>query len=265
MKTVYSALGAARRHLLYILNSPKMWAGALLIISAVLSNVLPYAERAWKIGGAVSIGILAYNFTYSYSLLKIYLAMLLIFSELPFSDPSQTTVIARSGKRGWYLSQIIYVFAVSIAITLIISLVSMILLTGHLSFENSWGRLISGSRSFSPYKAIAWGLPVGTLTMISFGSVILALNSLFRRSVRTLAGGIIIALTMIGKIIAVTGSRYFTLIEWSDFESVNLSRAEKVPTPEFEISVLSAMLIVSIIIILFCSRKKSEIKLNEVI
>ena len=282
MKTIYMALCMTRRHLFYIINSPRSWAAAILILSSVCSLIIPYAKAAWALNENVSIGILAYNFCYASMIVKLYLALLLIFSELPFKDPQQLMIITRSGKRAWYLSQMFYVIAVSIAVTVIVSLVSAAILVGHLSFDGSWGRILTNGTSmhkykiacaipsdvlkeFSPYAAIGWSLPMGMLTMISFGSIILSLNSLFRRSVGTIAGGLIIALTLIGRFIGVTGSLYFMIIDWSSFSNLNLHHAPKTPTPVFEIGILAAMLIVSIIIIIFCSRKKAEIKLDEVI
>ena len=279
MRTIGAALGATRRHLFYILNSPKLWAAGMLIFYGVFSLVWPYAKAAWALGENVSVGIIAYNFSRGISILDLYLALLLIFSELPFKDAQQTYLIIRIGKRGWYLSQILYIIAVSVSVTLIISLVSAILLTGHLSLENSWGNIIlkgangglykygvlglipyAAHTAFSPYTALAWSLLVGTLTMIAFGSVVFSLNSLFRGSAGTVAGAVIIALTLIGRFLGVTGSRYLMIIDWSDFSAVNIYRAPKTPTPGFEICVLAVMFIISVILIIFCSRKRSDIK-----
>lgn len=281
MKTIRAAFGITRRHLFYILNSPKLWAAVLLILSSVYTFVEPYAEAAWALNEDVSVGILACNFCYTSLILNIYLALLLIFSELPFKDPQQIMIITRSGKRAWYLSQMFYIFAVSIVVTVMISLVSAIILTGHLSFGNSWGRIITNAfglhkygvmgvastealSEFSPYAAIGWSLPVGILTMISFGSVIFSLNSLFRNSVGTAAGGLIISLTLIGRFMSFPGSRYFMLIDWSDFTKLNLHNSPKNPVPWFQIAILTAMLVVSIAIIIFRSRKKADIHLDEV-
>lgn len=265
-----------RRHLFYIINSPKLWAAALLIFYGVFSLVQPYARAAWALDEDVSVGILAYNFSRGMSILDLYLALLLIFSELPFKDPQQTYLVIRSGKRGWYLSQIFYIIAVSVSVTLIISLMSAIILAGHLSFGNAWGTVITRGANgvlykygvaglipsnahtmFSPYAALAWSLPVGTLAMIAFGSVVFSLNSLFHAAVGTVAGAVIIALTLIGRFLGVTGSRYLMIIDWSDFSSVNINRAPQTPTPEFEICVLAGTFIISVILTIFCSRKST--------
>ncbi len=282
MKTICMALGITRRHLFCIINSPRSWAAAILILSSVYVLIVPYANAAWALGQNVSIGILAYNFCYPSMIIKLYLALLLIFSELPFKDPQQLTIITRSGKNAWYLSQLFCVIAVSIIVTLVVSLVSAAILIGRLSFDDSWGRILSNAvsmykykiacaipsdvlKELSPYDALGWSLPVGTLSMISFGSVILSLNSLFRRSAGTIAGALIIALTLIGRFIGVTGSLYLMILDWGSFSNLNIHNAPKTPSSLFEIGVLAAMLIVSITIIIFCSRKKAEIKLDEVI
>lgn len=282
MKTIYTALVMTRRHLFYIINSPRAWAAAILILSSVYSLIVPYAKAAWALDQNVSIGIIAYNFCYGTMTIKLYLALLLVFSELPFKDPQQLMIVTRSGKRAWFLSQLFYVIAVAAAITVAVSLVSMAILIGHLSFDGSWGRILPNATSMykykiacaipsdvlnelSPYDALGWSLPVGTLSMISFGSVILSLNSLFRGSAGTVAGGLIIALTLIGRFIGVPGSLYLMILDWGNFSDLNIHNAPKTPTPLFEIGALAAMLIVSITVIVFCSRKKAEIKLDEVI
>lgn len=253
-----------------------------MILFSVYSLIVPYAKAAWALDQNVSIGILAYNFSYGGMIIRLYLALLLVFSELPFKDPQTLMIITRSGKKAWYLSQLFYVIAVAVIITAAVSLISMAVLVGHLSFDASWGRILTNGTSlykyrvvgaipsavlkeFSPYAAIGWSLPVGTLTMISFGSVILSLNSLFRRSVGTITGGLIIALTLIGRIIGVPGSLYLMILDWSDFSNLNIYNAPQTPVPVFEIGALVVMFIVSIILIVFCSRKKAEIKLEEVI
>lgn len=282
MKTIYTALVMTRRHLFYIINSPRAWAAAIMILFSVYSLIVPYAKAAWALDQNVSIGILAYNFSYGGMIIRLYLALLLVFSELPFKDPQTLMIITRSGKKAWYLSQLFYVIAVAVIITAAVSLISMAVLVGRLSFDASWGRILTNGTSlhkykvvgaipsavlkeFSPAAAIGWSLPVGTLTMISFGSVILSLNSLFRRSVGTIAGGLIIALTLIGRIIGVPGSLYLMILDWSDFSNLNIHNAPKTPVPAFEIGALVVMLIVSIMLLVFCSRKKAEIKLDEVI
>lgn len=281
MKTFSATLGITRRHLFYILHSPKLWAGVLLILSSVWSLAEPYAEAAWALGESVNIGILACNFSFPTLVLNIYLALLLIFSELPFRDPQQISMITRGGKRAWYLSQILYIFAVSIGVIIMISLVSAVILIGHLSFGNSWGRLITNASGlgkfdipyvisasalseFSPAAAIAWSLPVAALIMVTFGSVIFSLNVL-KSSVGTIAGGLIVALTLIGRWMSFTGSSYFTLLDWSDFSKLNTHNTPKTPAPEFQVGFLAALFVISIAIILFCSRKKSDINFDEVI
>lgn len=281
METIRATLGITRRHLFCILRSPKLWAGILLILSSVWSLVESYAEAAWALGESVNIGILACNFSYPTLVLNIYLALLLVFSELPFRDSQQIAMITRGGKRAWFLSQILYVFAVSIGVIILISLVSVIILIGRLSFGNAWGRIITNASGlgkydipsvisasalseFSPYKAIAWSLPVAALIMIAFGCVILSLNSL-KSSVGTVVGALIVALTLIGRWMSFPGSRYFMLLDWSDFSTLNTHNTPKTPAPEFQVGFLTGMLVISIVIIIFRSRKNAELNFEEVI
>ena len=279
MGTLQKSITSTLYHLYNSLTSPKLWTAGILLFAAVYRLVVPFAKIAKDYKADVNIGFISCFFFNSFTVTLIYMALLFIFSELPFNSPQQIYLMSRCGKRSWCISQLLYIILISVIVMLAISLLTIIILAGHLSFDNSWGKFIlkgangglykygvvgiiryEAHTAFSPYAALAWSLPVGTLTMIAFGSVVFSLNSLFRSSVGTVAGAVIIALTLIGRFLGVAGSRYLMIIDWSDFSAVNIYRAPKTPTPVFEICVLAIMFIISVILIIFCSRKRSDIK-----
>lgn len=280
MKTLIYAWGMARRHLLYALNSPKVWAGILLVLSSVLTLVTPFVRSAYAFGETVSVGIIAYNFSAHKSILKIFIALLFIFSELPFKDMGQNFIVIRGGKRAWYLSQIIYVFCVSALLILIISLFSIIPLIGKLNFKNSWGIIHKNAANFSPataqfnisasvsdaalnavspYAALAWSLPVGVLLMFVFGNIIMSLNSLSRGGyIGTVAGIILISLYLFKSFVAFPWYDNFTIIEWAGFTPKSGEGAK----PAVVITTLFCLLLISAIITAIRSRKKSDLNIR---
>ena len=280
MKTLFYAWGMARRHLLYALNSPKVWAGILLVLSSVLTLVTPFVRSAYAFGETVSVGIIAYNFSSHNSILKIFIALLFIFSELPLKDAGQNFIVIRGGKRAWYLSQIIYVFCVSALLILIISLFSIIPLTGKLDFKNSWGIIHQNAANFSPamaqfnvsasvsdaalkavspYAALAWSIPVGVLLMFTFGNIILSLNSLSRGGyIGTVAGIILISLYLFKSFVAFPWYDNFTIIEWAGFTPKSGEGAK----PAVVITALFCLLLISGIITAIRSRKKSDLNIR---
>lgn len=280
MKTLFYAWGMARRHLLYALNSPKVWAGILLILSSVFSLIMPFVRSAYAFGETISIGIIAYNFSEYYSILKIFISLLFIFSELPFKDTQQTFLVIRGGKRAWYLSQIMYVFCVSILLILIISLFSIIPLIGKLNFKNSWGIIHKNAANFSPalteynvsasvsdaalkavspYEALAWSIPVGVLLMFVFGNLILSLNSISRGGYcGTVTGIILISLYLFKGFVALPWYKNFIIIEWAGFTPKSSEGA----SPIVVITVLVCLFLISEIITAICSRKKSDLNIR---
>ncbi len=280
MKTLFYAWGMARRHLLYALNSPKVWAGILLVLSSVLTLVTPFARSAYAFGETVSVGIIAYNFSAHNSILKIFIALLFIFSELPLKDAGQNFIVIRGGKRAWYLSQIIYVFCVSVFLILIISLFSIIPLTGKLNFTNSWGIIHKNAANFSPataqfnvsasvseaalqavspYAALAWSIPVGVLLMFVFGNIILSLNSISRGGyIGTVAGIILISLYLFKSFVAFPWYDNFTIIEWAGFTPKSGEGAK----PVVVITTLFCLLLITAIITAIRSRKKSDLNIR---
>lgn len=77
------------------------------------------------------------------SLFFIYggLAMLL-FCDAPFLDGQAPFVIIRTGRRGWIVGQILYVFLLSLLYTFWNCLTAVLLLIPDVAFEADWGKVL---------------------------------------------------------------------------------------------------------------------------
>lgn len=166
---------------------------------------------------------------------------------------------------------------------LTITLITIIMLMGHLAFDNSWGKVIntvpqnfelfsekynvSGTLSyesinnFTPYEALAWSVPIGTLTFAVFGSMVFALNMVSRKTAGIAGGAVLITFHILisGKTVILWNFRWFSPLEWCNIEIINIKHNSQMPTPEYAICALLSLYILSIITVLFNSRKKSDI------
>lgn len=283
MKIIQKTISSAGYHLYYSLTSPKLWTAGLLIFASVYRLVFPYAKIAGDFNADVNIGFISCFFSNPFSVTIIFMALLFIFSELPFNNSQQIFLVSRSGKRSWCISQFLYIVLISLMAILVISLLTIIMLSGHLSFDNSWGKVIntvpqnydlfsekyriSGSLSyeainiFTPYKALAWSIPIGTLTFAVFGNLIFALNMISRKTVGIAIGAIIITFHILisGKTVILWKFRWFSPLEWSNIGIININHNSQMPTPEYAVCVLLGLYILSIAAVLFRSGKKSDI------
>lgn len=278
MNFITKTLTATGYHLFYTLFHPKFWAAVLLVLTVTFIRIQPYAEVASDFNINVSIGILSFIYSDVLFITVIFISLLLVFSELPFKNTQQTFLLTRSGRRVWCVSQILYIIVVSITITVAAVLFSIVLLAGHLSFDDKWDKVINSVINgklpegyaaprcvspealivFSPYKAIAWSLLCGTFCSVMFGLIIFAANLASGKSVGIPIGSVLIALYWLFGYTDKYFLIWFSPLEWASIDTINWRHVSQMPTPEFAIGVFSVICAVSIITILFCSRKGSK-------
>ncbi len=278
MNFLKKTLTTAGYHLFYMLFHPKFWAAVLLILTVTFIRIQPYAEIAGDFNANVSIGILSFIYSDVLFVTVIFISLLLIFSELPFKNTQQTFLLTRSGRRAWCVSQILYIIAVSIMITLAAVLFAAALLAGHLSFDNKWDKVVVSAVNhkipegytaqgcvspeaiivFTPHKAIAWSLLCGTFCSVMFGLIIFAANLASGKSIGIPIGSVLIALYWLFRYTDKYFLIWFSPLEWASIDTINWRHVSQMPTPEFAIGTTAAVCAVSIITILFCSRKGSK-------
>lgn len=278
MKFLRTTFATSGYHLFYTLFHPKFWTAVLLALMVTYIRIQPYTQVANDFNTDVSIGILSLVYSDALFVSVIYISLLLIFSELPFKNTQQTFLLTRSGRRAWCVSQILYVVAISVALTAVICLFTMLLLAGHLSFDNKWDKIIVSAVNnklpkdyavprcispealivFTPHRAIAWSLLCGTLCSVMFGLIIFAANLASGTNLGVLLGSILISTYWIFLYTAKYFLIWFSPLEWASIDTINWNHNSQMPTPEFAIIMVSAICITSIIVILFRSRKGSK-------
>lgn len=67
---------------------------------------------------------------------------MLLFCDAPFLDSQAPFVMIRTGRRGWIIGQILYVFLLSLLYTFWNCLIAALLLLPDVSFEAGWGKVL---------------------------------------------------------------------------------------------------------------------------
>ena len=278
MNFISKTLTTTGYHLFYTLFHPKFQTAVLLILTITYIRIQPYAEIANDFNTDVSIGILSFIYSDVLFVTVIFAALLLIFSELPFKNTQQIFLLTRCGRHAWCVSQILYIIVVSITITAAAVLFTMLLLTGHLSFDNKWDKVINSVVNnklpegftaypcvnrealavFTPHNAAAWSLLCGTFCSVMFGLVIFSINLASGRSIGIPIGSVLISLYWIFRYTDKYFLIWFSPLEWASIDTINWKHISQMPTPEFAIGTTAAICAVSVITILFCSRKGSK-------
>lgn len=278
MSFIRKTFTTAGYHLFYTLFHPKFRTAVLLVLTTAYIIIQPYAEIANDFNANVSIGILSFIYSDVLFVTVIFISLLLTFSELPFKNTQQTFLLTRSGRRAWCVSQILYIIAVSITVTTVAILFTMVLLAGHLSFDDKWDKVIVSAVNnklpegysamrcvtqealivFTPHKAVAWSLLCGTFCSIMFGLIIFAANLASGKNLGILIGSVLISLYWIFRYTDKYFLIWFSPLEWASIDTINWKHISQMPTPEFAVSTISAICIAAVITVLFCSRKGSK-------
>lgn len=280
MSNILKILTMLRHHLYNSITNPKVWAAGFLILAAIFKSIYPLMRIAHDFKVSVNFSAAAVPFMANYSILLVFCALLLIFSEMPFKDQQQIFLLTRSGKRSWYISQLLYIIAVALSAASVMILMSWLLLAGHVSFANSWG-VVENSlcqsvelvleyqpigwfssdiiSALSPRQAFAWSVLVGTFTYAAFGGLVFALNIITRKIGGTIFGTILVSYHILVGHFFHPKFKWAAMLDWSNLDIIDIRRNSLYPVPEFVISVLAGGFVIAAVIAIISARKRSDI------
>lgn len=276
LRKIFTATGY---DLYYSISNPKIWAAVVLILTTVFVDYSGYILMIADFDLPVSIGIISGLFTDPFFVMIAFTGLLLIFSEMPFNDPQQVFMITRCGKRAWCISQILYIIAVSAFVMLSIFAFTMIIFAGHLTFDDTWGRIIPAANnteiyskypihlsissyiisSLTPREALIYSVPIALFTFVTFGCLIFALNTMSRKIAGTIIGAIFVAENWIAVYLPYSWVPWVTMLGWCSLNRINFAHIGTNPRPEHAYIMLSGISVLSVAVVLFHSRKKTDV------
>lgn len=271
------ALLLTKNHIINTLIRTKFWAAVLIILSANFITVQPVSQIIFHYNTPVSFGIFALIFSAPFFDSVLLIALLFIFSELPFRNSQQIFLVTRSGKTVWCISQILYIISISIFILLIILIETFLICGGSISFDNSsWGKVIMSVYNtnlgaeygiqftgYAPYEVLIETTPMSallyTLTTelmlsVAMGLVVFAINLISHSALGIIAGGIPVALKFFMSYFQ--SASFFKL---SPYSWIELRAMRWLPFKQYSAVILGIFSITAIISALIKCRKRADI------
>jgi hypothetical protein len=97
-----------------------------------------------KLGHSVNgFGILPHLYNNRFYRLIIQFGVVLLFCNAPFVTSNSNFVIIRTGYKKWFCGQIAYIFLASLLYTAFVVITILLPLLPNLTFESSWGIVLS--------------------------------------------------------------------------------------------------------------------------
>lgn len=202
MDQIKKTFSSTAYHLYHSITNPKIWAAFLVLFTIMFQKFTENSDASYGI--AVFCELFRMKSGAQYYI--VYLALLMIFSELPFDDPQQRMLIVRTGKRCWYMSQMLYVIVECLLVMLFMTVVTFILTFGKIDLA-------------SEAEIFRWCYPMAFFVSVVYGSLIFVLNTL-KRYMGTIFGAVLIALQLFQMWMMWKQIRYASMLGWCDYHTV---------------------------------------------
>ena len=123
---------------------------AVLVFTYIRTD--PIRASAKEMGLSVTPYFFAFQMADSITRLMFYFGLILLLCDAPFTDSQQMFVLARTGRRKWFLGQILYIFLASAVFFLLVAAASVILFIPYVAPSMKWGtvfRICAGNNALT--------------------------------------------------------------------------------------------------------------------
>ncbi len=179
-----------------------------------------------ELGGVVTLGIV----------------IVLFFCDAPFTEENEMYIIMRTNRVKWLFSKIIYIFAVSVIIILIMFIFSVVYLIPNVGLSADWGDAIRLSQEnitvmndynvrlglfpeildmFSPFTAMLFSCSFFVMASFFIGSLMFTINLYFSRVIGAGVGMFFVLLHGYTKLNIEADTIWVSPITWSGLTQLN--------------------------------------------
>lgn len=212
--------------------NPRIIAIALFVLFIAWIGIEPV--RGYAVGRGLSISCWYYPFLFINNMVKIffYFGVILLFCNAPFVDEQQMYVLQRTGRKSWFLGQMLYIVAASALYFLYVYLVSVAEFVPYVGFSLEWEKVIVelaqnsiGStvglpravvQSFTPVQAVILSYLINVSLAVLLGFVIFYVNLWKSRGYGVAVAIFWVFLTDL--ISNISGFYYLSPLNWCDIE-----------------------------------------------
>ena len=206
----------------------------------------------------------------------IFSCVIFLFSNAPFISDFQLLLLSRTGKKKWYLAQMVYIIICCFLLTAFLMVLPIIRNISMIVFLKDWGKVIETlARQFdivhpisyqtvsrySAQEVMVYTVCVSVLLMLLIGMILYFCNILFRnRSVGIL---ICAALVLLDWFVYITGNMmllWISPISWIQMSNMAYARERGFPSSIFSIACLIILNIILLLSTYFVAKRKDVVE-----
>ena len=254
----------------------KIYFVVLTLIIFVLDNYTAVFDFAYQARFRVSPYLFPFCFTHPFMRIVIFSCVIFLFSNAPFISGFQLLLLSRTGKKKWYLAQMVYLIICCFLLTAFLVALPVIRNISMIAFLKDWGKVIETlARQFdivhpisyqtvsrySAQEVMVYTVCISILLMMLIGMILYLCNILFKnRSVGIL---ICVALVLLDWFVYITGN--ITLlgispISWRQISNMAYARERGLPSATFSVTCLIILNIILFLLAYFVAKRKDVIE-----
>ncbi len=254
----------------------KIYFVVLTLVIFVLDNYTSVFDFAQQARFRVSPYLFPFCFTHPFMRIVIFSCVIFLFSNAPFISDFQLLLLSRTGKKKWYLAQMVYIIICCFLLTAFLMVLPIIRNISMIVFLKDWGKVIETlARQFdivhpisyqtvsrySAQEVMVYTVCVSVLLMLLIGMILYFCNILFRnRSVGIL---ICAALVLLDWFVYITGNMmllWISPISWIQMSNMAYARERGFPSSIFSIACLIILNIILLLSTYFVAKRKDVVE-----
>lgn len=114
----------------------------------------PVRACAREMGLSVTPYFFAFQMSDAITRMLFYFGLILLLCDAPFTDSQQMFVLSRTGRRKWFLGQILYIFLASAVFFLLVAAASVILFIPYVAPSVKWGTVFQICADNNAYTGV---------------------------------------------------------------------------------------------------------------
>ncbi|MBO5073453.1 MAG: hypothetical protein J6C32_10870 [Eubacterium sp.] len=258
----------------------KIYLVLLLLLIFVLDNYTSLFEFARQAGYRVSPYLFPFCFTHPFMRIVIFSSVIFLFSDAPFISDFQLLLLSRTGKRKWYLAQMLYLGICCFLFTAFLAVLPVIKNITMIAFVKDWGKVIEtladGHYNFihpvsydmvsrySAWQVMGYTVCISILLMLLLGMILYLCNISFKnRSIGILISA---ALVLLDWFIYLTGNNrllWISPVSWTQISNMAYARERGIPSVGFSLVCLIVSDVVLLLSVYFVSQRKDVVEVTN--
>ncbi len=255
----------------------KIYLVLVTLIIFVLDNYTSVFNFAKQTRYRVSPYLFPFCFTHPFMRIVIFSSVIFLFSNAPFISDFQLLFLSRTGKRKWYIAQMVYLGICCFLLTVFLAVLPVIKNFPMIVFLKDWGKVIESlarqyeivhpisydtvSR-YSAQEVMIYTVCVSILLMLLLGMIIFICNILFKNK----SVGILIssALVLLDWFVYITGNitwLWISPISWIQISNMAYARERGLPSAIFSVVCLIILDIVLLLSAYFVSKRRDVVEM----